>query len=190
MADFYSWIGGTFLQWGICVAVCAPMIAFAGRGKTGVGHKLAILAVFFFGCLLLTRSETFYVFLRSPWQALLLEGAFALAVIILTRSASACGLTMKIDGRAWRDVIIGTLLLLVFVVIRNNLLRYLSLANSDRIPGWEFLLYQATLPGIAEELAYRGVIQSGLNKLLARAVGHTKGFSHVTQGAKAGDAAP
>ena len=32
----------------------------------------------------------------------------------------------------------------------------------------EFLLYQVTLPGIAEELAYRGVIQSQLNSIFPK----------------------
>jgi membrane protease YdiL (CAAX protease family) len=168
MADFFSWLSGTFLQWGACAAVSAPCVAIAGGGKTGLGYKLVWLAAFFLGCLLLVRLETIWIFLRSPWQSMLLEAIFALGVILLTRAASSCGLTLKIDRQAWRDTATITILLLVFVMVRNNLLWRMGLANRERTPGLEFLLYQATFPGIAEELAYRGVIQSQLNGIFGR----------------------
>jgi hypothetical protein len=168
MTGLLPWLGGTFLQWTACIAVSAPFVALAGGGKTGIWRRLAFLAVFFLGCLLLVRLETTWAFLRSPWQAMLLEAVFALGVILLTRSASSCGLTLKIDRQAWRDAAVVTLLLLLFVLIRNNFLRLMGLAHREGIPGLEFLLYQATLPGIAEELAYRGVIQSQLNGIFGR----------------------
>jgi hypothetical protein len=127
-----------------------------------------VLAAFFFGCLALVRLETIWVFLRSPWQSMILLAAYSLGVITLTGTAKIYGLTIHVDLQAWRDIAIITILLLIFVLIRNNLLRMIGLANGNGAPGLEFLLYQATLPGIAEELAYRGVIQTRLNKIFGR----------------------
>ena len=143
-------------------------MAIAARGKPGIGRYLAGLAAFFFGCLLLVRLETIWIFLRAPWQSMLLLAIFSLGVVLLTRAARSYGLTLNLDRQAWRDIVILTILLLMFVMIRNYFLRMIGLANREGTPGLEFLLYQATLPGIAEELAYRGVIQTQLNKILGQ----------------------
>jgi membrane protease YdiL (CAAX protease family) len=169
MTELSTWLGGTLFQWGACVAISAPWIIVAsGRKKTGNWRMLVWLAAFFLGCLLLVRLESIWSFLRSPWQAALLEISFALGVILLTRSGFAFGLTLKIDRQAWWEVIWITILFLLYVILRNNLLRMMGLANRAGTPGMEFLLYQATLPGIAEELAYRGVIQSHLNGIFGK----------------------
>lgn len=165
MIDFLPWLGGTLLQWVVCIAICGPFVMIAVQGKTGLWHKLALLAIFFGSCLLLVRLDTIWVFLRSPWQATLLEAVFALGVIFITRSAASCGLTLRIDRHAWWDTTLVSILLLLYVIIRNNLLRITGVANREGTAGLEFLLYQATLPGIAEELVYRGVIQSQLNRI-------------------------
>jgi membrane protease YdiL (CAAX protease family) len=150
------------------MAITLPFVLIARPGKSA-WRKLGLLSLFFFGLLLLVRIEIYWDFLQSPWQGMVLGAVYALLVILITKSAGSSGLTAKIDRLAWRDAIIATVLLLVFVVVRNLVLRNISPAPQGGTGvGVEFLLYQLTMPGIAEELAYRGVIQSRLNTIFPR----------------------
>jgi hypothetical protein len=48
-------------------------------------------------------------------------------------------------------------------VARNFGLRWLNLGTITQPLLWNYLFYLAIMPGVAEELVYRGVIQSNLN---------------------------
>jgi len=102
---------------------------------------------------------------------MILQAAFALLVIYGTKSAGDCGLTRN-GAAAPKDWVAGvwaTVVLLIFVVGRSVALRALRHdAAGGGTVNWEFLAYQLSMPGIAEELAYRGVIQSGLNRVFGR----------------------
>jgi membrane protease YdiL (CAAX protease family) len=168
-----NWFVETALQWLACVLVAAPFAALAIWQRRKSGHQnafrsLANLAAFFFAALALARSSTAFSLIPSPWQGMLLEGIFAFSVIVATHTVQSSGLTPKISKPAWRAAAIVMVLLLLYVVIRNAGLRWLNLGEVDSTPGWAYLLYLATLPGIAEELAYRGVIQSHLNEIFPR----------------------
>ncbi len=174
MNDVARWLGGALVGWACLVAVGLPFIATAlwslsRRGRdVGLG-RLLLLAVFFFVSLALTRLGMFWTLVRDPWQTMILEAAWALAFILGTRSVSRAGLTWRISARAWRDSLIVTGVLLVFVVARSSLLRFLGIGVNTSVPvAFEYLLYQLTMPGVAEELCYRGVIQPGLNRSLGR----------------------
>lgn len=168
MNDLLTWAGGTLLQWTACLSTGVPFMAIACRGKTKFWLALLGVAIFFGGCLLLVRLEIAWVIIRSPWQAMVLEALFALEVILLTRSCAVSGLTLNISRQAWRAAAIVSLLLVLYTIARGQLLRALGLAQQSGSPGLEYIIYQATLPGIAEELAYRGVIQSRLNSIFPR----------------------
>ncbi|MFZ6028815.1 MAG: CPBP family intramembrane glutamic endopeptidase [Chloroflexota bacterium] len=163
-----TWIIESTLQWLACIGLCLPLIALAGwseKKRRAMLRPLAALAGFFWVALALARSGSAITLLPSPWQAMIFEAAFALFVLAVTRSAKSGGLGTAISRRAWRDAAIATALLLIYVIARNFGLRWLNLAESGQRPNLEYLLYLATLPGIAEELVYRGVIQSHLNRV-------------------------
>lgn len=164
----FTWLLESTLQWLACIALSLPFVAFAmwaGKRRRSAIPPLLALAGFFWVSLALARSGSAITLLPSPWQAMLLEAAFALCVILATRSAKFSGLNTSINQPAWRAAIIATALLLVYAIARNMGLRGLKIAEGGQTPGLEYLFYLATLPGIAEELVYRGVIQSRLNKL-------------------------
>jgi len=169
-----AWLGGTLIQWAASTAVGLPFVAVAVRSARRRGgdvrlRSFARLAAFFFVSLALTRLGPFWTFIKSPWQAMVLEAAYALAFILATRSASRAGLTLRISPEAWRLSLIVTGLMLLFVLIRSQFIRFLGVGSADTTPVvLEYVVYQLTMPGIAEELSYRGVIQPGLNASLGR----------------------
>lgn len=168
-----NWLLGVTLQWLASLAVAAPFVLLASlnlRGKKMPWLLPVGLALFFWASLALAQSERAAQILRSPWQGMSLELALALAVIVLAGRAREAGLTLRVaDGTAWRDSLIATALLIAFIFTRSTGLRWLGLSTAEtQSPGWEYLLFQATLPGLAEEPVYRGVIQSGLNRWAGR----------------------
>jgi len=160
------------------VVVVLPFVIVAVRAARRQGRhvslmRLTLLAFFFLVSLALTRLDPVCSFIKSPWQSMILQVACALTFIFATRSVARAGLTLHISAHAWRDSVIVTTLLLLFVVARSLLLRRLGLGSStgqNRTTSIavEYLLFQLTMPGIAEELGYRGVIQPGLNESLGR----------------------
>lgn len=174
MENIICWLGGTLIQWACSLAVGLPFVVVAVRAARQCGQdvrvgRLFLLSVFFLASLALTRLGPVWTFINSPWQAMILEAIFALAVILATRSISRAGLTLRISARAWRDSVIVTGLLLLFVVLRSQLIKLLGVGRAGATPVvLEYLLYQLTMPGIAEELGYRGVIQPGLNVAFGR----------------------
>ena len=170
------WLGGSLIQWACSVVIGLPFVLVAirearQRGRdVGLG-RLVLLAVFFLISLALTRLDPVWTFIKSPWQAMILEAVCALLFIFATRSISRAGLTLPVSARAWRDSAVVTGLLLLFVVARGLLIKLLGIGSAGHVGvsvTLEYLLYQLTMPGIAEELSYRGVIQPGLNKSLGR----------------------
>lgn len=177
MNNVSRWLGGTLIQWACSVAAGLPFVVIAvmaarRQGRDVNAGRLVLLAVFFLVSLALTRLDPFWSFIKSPWQAMILEAVLALVVILAARSTSRAGLTLRISARAWRDSAVVTGLLLLFVVVRSLLIRRLGIGGAGQAGTssvvLEYLLYQLTMPGIAEELSYRGVIQPGLNESLGR----------------------
>jgi len=181
-----DWIGGSLIQWASCVAVSLPFVIVAARSARLHGRYvnpggLVQLTFFFFIGLTLARLETIWTFIKSPWQAMILEAAWALVFILATRSGSdaildaildengRAGLTFRISPQAWRDSLVITGLMLMFVVARKLAIDLTGLGRSADVPVvLEYFLYELTMPGIAEELGYRGVIQPRLNAALGR----------------------
>jgi membrane protease YdiL (CAAX protease family) len=154
-----------------CLAVGLPFFVLAVRsarqrdGRDINLRDVAQLAIFFLVCLSLTRLGPFT---DTLWPGMILESLCALAFIWATRSTSRAGLTWNISPQAWRASAIVTILTLLFVVTRGLALKFTGLGAETEPIVFEWLLFQLTMPGIAEELAYRGVIQPGLNAALGR----------------------
>lgn len=174
MDSVILWLGGTLIQWAASTAVGLPFVVLAvtwarRRGRDVNLRSFVSPAAFFFISLAMTRLGPFWTFIRSPWQAMVLEAACALAFIVATRSVSRAGLTFRISNQAWRSSLLVTGMTLLFVVARSQLVRLLGVGPADATPIMlEYLVYQLTMPGIAEELCYRGVIQPRLNASLGR----------------------
>jgi membrane protease YdiL (CAAX protease family) len=168
------WLGGTLIQWAASTAVGLPFVVVAVRSARQRGRDVSLrsfvrLAAFFFVSLALTRLGPFWTFIKSPWQAMVLEAACALAFIFATRSVARAGLASRISPRAWSSSLVVTGAMLLIVVARSHLIRLLGVGAVAASPIMlEYVIYQLTMPGIAEELSYRGVIQPGLNASLGR----------------------
>lgn len=167
MSPGAEWLQPVTVQALAVLAATVPFVLAAARRAGRVLKHLLLLALFFWAALLLSQSSRAFHLLPAPWQGMVLEALFALAVIAALRIGAEVGLTLRVDARAWRDALLATLLLVLFVAARSLGLSALGMGTGGGAPGWAFLLYQATLPGIAEELVYRGVIQSRLNRLFA-----------------------
>jgi membrane protease YdiL (CAAX protease family) len=180
------WMGGALIQWACSMAVSLPLVTVAVRSVRLRGRDVSLgslvqLAIFFLISLTLTRLEPVWTFIKSPWQAMILEAAWALAFILATRSSfdaildengdenGRAGLTFRISPQAWRDSLVITGLMLLFVAARKLAIDLTGLGRSEGIAVvFEYFLYELTMPGIAEELGYRGVIQPELNAALGR----------------------
>jgi len=168
------WLGGSLIQWACSMAVGLPFVVVAVRAARSHGQNVNLygliqLATFFLISLALTRLRPVWTFSGDPWQAMILEAVCALAFIFATRSSSRAGLTLRISPKAWRASLVITGLMLLFVVARSLVIGRLGVRSVEATPVvLEYLIYQLTLPGIAEELSYRGVIQPGLNTALGR----------------------
>jgi membrane protease YdiL (CAAX protease family) len=168
------WLGGSIIQWVCSMAVGLPFVVVAVRAARRRGQDVSLrslvqLAIFFLVSLALTRLDPVWTFIRSPWQAMILEAVCALAFIFATRSASRAGLTFRITSRDWWASLTVTALMLLFVVARSLSIRRLGIGQAEATSVvLEYLIYQLTMPGIAEELSYRGVIQPGLDTGLGR----------------------
>lgn len=165
MAIGADWLQPVTVQALAVLAATVPFALAAARRAAPVLKQMLLLALFFWAALLLSQSSRGFELLPAPWQGMLLEALFALVVIAALRMGAEAGLTLRIDARAWRAALLATLLLAVFVALRSVGLLALGMGSGGGWPGWAFLLYQASMPGIAEELVYRGVIQSRLNRL-------------------------
>lgn len=174
MDSVIAWLGGTLIQWACCMAVGLPLFVVAVRSARLREWEVSLcipaqLAIFFLVCLALTRLGLVWTFIKDPWQSMTLEAFCALVFIFATRSVSKAGLTFRIMSQAWRASAIATGLLLLFVLARRLAIGFAGLEPPQDTPVvLEFLLYQLTMPGLAEELSYRSVIQPGLNKVLGR----------------------
>jgi membrane protease YdiL (CAAX protease family) len=111
-----------------------------------------------------------YVVIRTPnpgwvswnWAGKLAELALAGIAIIATQSSRAeLGLVMPAGTRARRATLVGVAVAVAFDAALN------ALFSTGEPTSLETVLYQATMPGVAEELVFRGVAFA----LLVRAFG-------------------
>lgn len=102
--------------------------------------------------------------LSLAWHSKILESILALAFIFIYRKISfkEYGFTTTMEKGSLKPIII----VLIAVTVLVNGVQYLSkgFSGSDT----ETLLYQATMPGIAQELIFRGVLLGLLNKAFGK----------------------
>ena len=103
--------------------------------------------------------------LSQDWQTKIIETILALAFMFTYRKVSLkeYGLTSKLETGSLKPIIITFFLITVLV----NGVQYLQDGFGGHT-GTERLLYQATMPGIAQELLYRGAMLGLLNKAFGK----------------------
>ena len=93
------------------------------------------------------------------WQGKLLQIIWPILFIVIYRqlSFSDIGMTTKINPGSFRPILLMTLLVLLPTII--------GIAHGYRHPAnIEWLLFMMIMPGLSEELIFRGVFQSLLNR--------------------------
>lgn len=158
----FSWLTmGIWILWVAAIVVClAPVMALAiWRGKPEGWRYIALaLGVWFmnFSCLILMRNLPIFSGLEWNWTGKVFAIVASLVFIGLWR-----GITWREVGFAglrkgsWLPFIV--LVLLTFLV-------FLALYTKDVPTKVETLLFQLTMPGIDEEIIYRGILLVLLNR--------------------------
>lgn len=162
------------LRWFGILWVAALLIGLWFGESLGIRGQLAVnlLGLFFVGSLLMVRQyrldpvEAFALRLPHPavWPAVLLGAPAAYLVGI---------------GLA------GLVNTYLFPVPQNVLEAFGESLTGDEIPLWQLVLFLTVMPGVFEELAFRGVLLHGLRRRLgpvatALAVGAVFGLFHVS----------
>jgi uncharacterized protein len=98
------------------------------------------------------------------WHNKIFEANLGLLFMLLYRKISfrEYGLTAKMERGSLKPIVIVFLLL----TILTNARHYIS--NGFSTPGTESLFYFATMPGIAEELVFRGVLLALVNRAFGK----------------------
>jgi membrane protease YdiL (CAAX protease family) len=103
--------------------------------------------------------------LSLDWHTKILEAMLALAFIYFYRSISLkeYGMTASIENGSLKPIVVVFIVITVLV----NGAQYLQNGFTGHA-GTETLLYQATMPGIAQELLYRGAMLGLLNNAFGK----------------------
>ncbi len=135
--------------------------------------KLPFKEILVFGLLILLdniivmrfHQPSFMKSLSQDWHTKIMEAILALAFMFIYRNVSLkeYGLTSKAEAGSLKPIIIAFFLITVLV----NGVQYLQDGFYGHT-GMERLLYQATMPGIAQELLYRGAMMGLLNKAFGK----------------------
>jgi membrane protease YdiL (CAAX protease family) len=154
---------GIWILWGAAIVAClAPVMALAvWRGKPDGWHDIGLaLGVWFmnFSCLILMRKLPIFSSLEWNWAGKIFAIIASLVFIGLWRGITwrEIGFTVFRKG-SWLPFIV--LVLLSFVP-----LSLLSLYTQDVPTKVETLLFQLTMPGIDEEIVFRGILLVLLNR--------------------------
>ncbi len=167
------WLAGAFQQAFYSLAVTLPFataaVLWARRQGRQVNYGiLGGVALFFIAIIVLVQAGEAAPFVRQPWQSMLFETALALLAIFAVGGLVHAGVTLRISAQAWRACLIATGLAAVYTAVRSLGLNYFGLGTPPPQMHTEMFLYLLTMPGIAEELAYRGVMQPWLNRVFGR----------------------
>ena len=103
--------------------------------------------------------------LPQPWGVMSVRLVLVSAVLWGSGTWRQAGLGWKLPSAARRAAAAATLLMLAFTAGRNLLIHQLGLSQTRNALSPLYLLYLATLPGLAEEPVYRGLLQPQLNRL-------------------------
>lgn len=156
----------------LCLLTAAPAVLLAQRSLPAERRAYSTITLLALSAyFLLDRLLPYAPGLRSlpqPWGVMGLRFALAAGLLWGTGAWRQAGLDWKLPAKVWRAALWMTGLMLAFTLGRNLLIGLLHLPQAENPLSLPYLLYLATLPGLAEELAYRGLIQPQLNRLYGR----------------------
>jgi uncharacterized protein len=147
--------------------LCALPVALAAlwHGRTHRWRTLpwvGVLVVFQFAVMELPRAGAFQ-HLHWGWQAALLTAAWPLALVALAPrlSFAGIGVTSRLQPGWLRPSLVALLIAAAVPAVAFGLGSRVRLTGE----GWAYLL---VMPGLAEEIVFRGLYQSLLNDALGR----------------------
>jgi len=162
------------LRWFGVMWVIFLLIALWFGEALGVGGQLVVNLVFIFlgGSLLMIRK--YGLDPRAAFALRPVHPAVWLAVLIGIPAGSIVGIGLA-----------GLVNTYVFPVPQNVLEAFSDTLLDDRMPLWQLILFLTIMPGILEELTFRGVLLHGLRKKLGPVgvclvVGAIFGIFHVS----------
>jgi uncharacterized protein len=146
----------------LIIALIIPFILIGLWRFPSANRKLIILVavLIFINNAFLTAPKIFpYPMLHWNWQGKIFGILWATIFLLVYRSLSFSefGLTIKINTGSFWPIVVMSL-----IVLLPNIIGFVSGSRSQS--NTETLLFQMTMPGLSEELIFRGVYQSLLNR--------------------------
>lgn len=156
-------------------------VAEPTTGKRFLQHWEELKRLAWLFGLLLATSFVFGIAWRSshsPWLDVMATGAMALIVLVpAARRHAQLAFLFRVHSSSLREALILVSIATLFVVLATGyfeLLRHLGvpIASATAMfteagwPLWSILLLVSVAPAVLEELAFRGVIQSSLERML------------------------
>lgn len=149
------------------IAVLGVIGALLFRKSFRLSWFICALALYVLYDFLLTRA--FFAIPHLPegadwnWLGKIMSLAGMLIVAALPMFGYArAGLTLKQNRNSWPAY-------LLFVAL-SALFFYFAIAGADGRDDWETIAYQWTMPGLDEEVFYRGVLLLAMNEAFARRI--------------------
>jgi len=169
-----SYLERVLLSTGVDLAFVLPFLALAfitsGKGKSALRPLLLFVGFILLDntCVWLMKVGVFIpAWGHWNWQGKLLEAAIPVCLALLLPAvfdAKRMGLALPENRRGWRDTAITCVLYLI-VGIPAALLTGAHFGLTADAPTYA---YEATMPGLGEELMYRGVMLMLLNEAFGR----------------------
>ena len=127
------------------------------------------LASFFILARLILSLPPLLFFKKTLWQGMFFQWIFSFGVLIMFLTPRSAALQCAISASSWLHVLWVGCLMLAVVWVRGWFLGSINYSGADKtFESGEYFFYILTMPGIAEEFVYRGVIQGVLNEVFGR----------------------
>lgn len=157
------------------LGLLAPFIAVAVLATKGAA-KSAVKPVVLFAVLLMLDIALVFLFKVVSfipdwggwnWQGKLLQSAWPLLLVAVVPmfTAEEVGIRLPAEHRSWGVVLVVCAL---YAVIALPLLLHFAHWKPDFVHKLPVYAYEGTMPGLGEELAYRGVMLMLLNRAFGR----------------------
>ena len=164
--NFATYIERSALQAGVTIACAVPWLGLAvwhsRTRRWGLLSFVACLVVLDAALGEIPRIDGF-AHLHWSWQECLLSAAWPFLLVALTSGISlkSIGVTLRLRSGWLKPSIVALLVALAVPIV----FFFLGARRKLSGEGWAFLL---TMPGLAEELVFRGVYQSLLNRVFGK----------------------
>jgi uncharacterized protein len=150
----------------LAVMIFLSLIAYIQTKKINIFDVAVCIIAFLLDLVLLTLpSIPFLKYTQWNWQGKILESILGIILIlILSRRIKPenFGFTFKVQTGGWKFFWVATLLICILSFVQ------VFFGTKLGMPNLETFLFELTMPGIAEEIVYRGLILGLLNHVFGR----------------------